>query len=389
MGPRCRIEKTVGNILHDVRLHGDDAVLKYARRFDKFNSKTARSLRVTDNETNAAYGSIRPSFISTLKAIFENVNSFYKRQVPKSWRMKGPDGEWMGKIYNPIERVGVYIPAGTAPLVSTVYMTVLPAKIAGVPDITLATPPRPDGSVDPHTLVVANLLKVNRIFKVGGAQAIGAMAYGTKTIPRVDKIVGPGNAYVTEAKRQVYGYVDLDMLAGPSEVVILANHNASAAHVIGDLKAQAEHKGGMAILVTPSKLLAKAVQAKVSGGYVVMVKNLDQGVEVVNQLAPEHLEIIVKDPRKVLSKIRNAGTILVGPYSPAAVTDYYVGPSHVLPTGGTARWSSGLDVEAFIKSSHVVCYTKKALDQAREAVGKIAGIEGLSEHIESIEARFK
>ena len=245
---------------------------------------------------------------------------------------------FLGEQFSPIESVGVYVPGGQAPLVSTVYMTVLPAKIAGVKRISLATPPDKTGTINPHILAAADLLKVDEIYKIGGAQAISALALGTKTVARVDKIVGPGNVYVTEAKRQLYGYVDIDMLAGPTELVVIANRHSHNSYVKADLLAQGEHRGGLAVLITTSKAQAKYFRQEINSGYAVLVKNLEQAIEVANRIAPEHLEILIKNPRKIVKKIKNAGAIFLGQYSPVAIGDYIAGPSHVLPTSGTARF---------------------------------------------------
>lgn len=383
-----RVEERVRKIIDDVRLYGDEAVLKYTRKFDKVKL-TAKQLEVTESQISGAYQNIKPEFVSTLKIVIENVNKFYKKLDKKSWRIRGEDGLMLGKRYGPIERVGIYIPTGTTPLVSTVYMTVLPAKIAGVKKIIMTTPPNKFGSIDPHILVVADLLKVDKIYKVGGAQAIAALAFGTKMIPAVDKIVGPGNEYVTEAKRQVFGYVDIDMLAGPTEVVIIANQFANPNYIIADLAAQGEHAGGLAILITPSKALAKNLKNNSCPGYIVLVKNLTEAVDVANRIAPEHLEIMVKRPQKFLKMIRHSGAIFIGPYSPTAVGDYIAGPSHVLPTGGTARFFSGLGPEDFIKSSHIVQYSKKALEKIKDQIEFISGLEGLKKHLESVKIRFE
>ncbi len=382
-----RVEQAVQKILQAVRSEGDDAVLKLTRKFDHVKL-TAKQLKVSEAETSAAYQNISPEFVASLKMVIENIERFYKRSVKKPWRIRSEEGVVLGEHPVPLDRVGVYVPAGTAPLVSTVYMTVVPAKIAGVKDIILATPPKANGSVDPHILVVANLLKVSAIYKVGGAQAIAAMAYGTKTIPKVDKIVGPGNAYVTEAKRQVYGFVDIDMTAGPTEIAVIANHHSNPEYVAKDLEAEHEHFQGLAVLITTSKTLAKTVKQKVSGGYAVLVKNLEEAVEAANALAPEHLEIQVKRPEALVRKIKNAGAIFIGPYSPASVGDYAAGPSHVLPTGGTARFFSGLGAEQFMKVSHVIGYSKKALENARGMIERLATIEGLPKHWESVAARL-
>ncbi|MBU1906301.1 MAG: histidinol dehydrogenase, partial [Candidatus Omnitrophica bacterium] len=320
-----------------------------------------------------------------------NVNRFYRKSLRKSWKIKDADGFMVGENYLPLEKVGVYIPAGTAPLVSTVYMTVLPAKIAGVKKIVLISPPDKNGFINPHILVVADLLKVDEVYRVGGAQGIAALAYGTKTIPRVDKIVGPGNLYVSEAKRQLYGQVGIDMIAGPTELVIIANRHSDPKFIVADLRAQEEHAKGLVILITNSKTLAKEVKSQLDGnnGFIVLTKNLTQAVEIANKIAPEHLEIMVNNPSRLLKGIKNAGAIFLGPYSFAAVGDYVAGPSHVLPTQGTARFFSGLSVFDFVKSSHIVSYTKKALVKIKEPLEKIASIEGLNKHLDSVEARFR
>ena len=383
-----RVSESVKKILDNVRLDGDEAIIRYTRKFDKVKMKV-KDIRVTESETSGAYQDIKPEIVTTLKVIIENINKFYKKQIKKSWRTRDKEGVILGEKITPIDSVGAYVPSGTVPLVSSVYMTVLPARIAGVKRIALASPPNKFGSINPYILVVANLLKVDEIYKVGGAQAIGALAFGTKTIPKVDKIVGPGNMYVTEAKRQIFGYCDIDMLAGPSEVVILANKDADIQYIKADLLAQAEHHRGIAVLVTPSKRLVKAVKREVEKGYVILTKNMNEAVEVTNLLAPEHLQIMVKNPRNVLKKIKNAGAIFIGPYTPVSVGDYIAGPSHVLPTGGTARFFSGLRIEDFVKSSHIISYTKKALEEVKDSIEKLTTIEGLPKHMDSVNARFK
>ncbi|MFA5100022.1 MAG: histidinol dehydrogenase [Candidatus Omnitrophota bacterium] len=385
-----RVQDKVRQIVGDVRLTGDDAVLKYTRKFDHVKL-TLKQLRVSEREISGAYQNITPNFVSSLKVIIENVNRFYRRTIRKPWKMRDADGLVLGEIFSPIDRVGVYIPAGTAPLVSTVYMSVLPAKIAGVKSIAMISPPDRNGLINPHILVVADLLKVNEIYRVGGAQGVASLAFGTKTIPKVDKIVGPGNIYVSEAKRQVYGYVDIDMIAGPTELVIIANRFSNPKFILADLKAQAEHSHGLAILITNSKELAKNVKAQLPSveGYIILTKNLEQAAEISNRIAPEHLEILVQNPQRIVKLIRNAGAIFLGPYSPTAVGDYVAGPSHVLPTNGTARFFSGLSVNDFIKTNHVISYSKKALENIRGPLEKVAGIEGLNEHLQSVKVRFE
>lgn len=385
-----RIQQRVAKIIEDVRTLGDEALIRYTRKFDGVKL-SPRQLMVSQIEISGAYQNIGQDFVSSLKVIIENINRFYRKAIKKSWRIKDSDGVILGENYIPLERVGVYIPAGTAPLVSTVYMSVLPAKIAGVKKITLISPADENGHINPHILVIADLLKVDEIYRVGGAQGIAALAYGTKTIERVDKIVGPGNVYVSEAKRQVFGQVDIDMIAGPTELVIIANRSSDPNFIIADLMAQAEHAKGLAILITNSKSLAQEVKSRTEAcnGHIILTKNLEQAVEVANKIAPEHLEIMLKNPRKIVRGIKNAGAIFLGPFSPTALGDYLAGPSHILPTAGTARFFSGLSVCDFLKSSHIIGYSRKALEKVREPLGKIAGIEGLSKHLNSVEERFK
>lgn len=386
-----RIKDKVSSIIEDVRVHGDDAVLKYTKRFDGVKL-SYKQLRVTEADRSAAYQDISPDFIATLRKIIANITKFYSKQHKRSWKKINQDGVFLGEKIDPLERVGVYVPAGTAPLISCVYMSVLPARIAGVPDIVLMTPPDKNGHINPHILVMADLLKVNEIYKIGGAQAIAALALGTKTIKKVDKIVGPGNYYVTEAKRQLFGYVDIDMLAGPTELVVIANRHSNAGYVLSDLAAQAEHFGGLAVLITPSKSLAKVVKQAFPGdenGFIILVKNLDEAIEVSNRIAPEHLEILTNNPRKFIKKVKNTGALFLGPYSPVAVGDYFAGPSHVLPTGASARFFSGLSAHDFLRSTHIISYSKKALEEAKPHIEKICQIEGLTKHFESVKKRFE
>ncbi len=384
-----RVEDKVRQIIENVRVFGDEALIKYTRKFDGVKL-SLRQLKVSEIEISGAYQNISPNFVSSLKVIIENINRFYRKTIKKSWRMKDSDGVILGENYIPLDKIGIYIPAGTAPLVSTVYMTVLPAKMAGVKKIILISPPDKHGYINPHILVVADLLKVDEIYRVGGAQGIAALAYGTKTIPRVDKIIGPGNIYVSEAKRQVFGLVDIDMIAGPTELVIIANRYSEPKFIIADLKAQTEHAGGLAVLITNSKSLAKEVksQCQDTPGFIILTKNLEQAVDITNKIAPEHLEILVRNPRRLIKGIKNAGAIFLGPYSPTAVGDYVAGPSHVLPTGGTARFFSGLSVFDFMKSTHIIGYSRKALEKIKEPLDKIAGIEGLDKHLDSVKVRF-
>lgn len=383
-----QIFRKVSRILNEVRTRGDVAIRRFTREFDGIDLPLKR-IAVSEGDINRAFEKIEFKFVPLLKQISANVKEYYEKELKQSFEIKGKDGIYLSKQYQPIERIGVYIPGGTAPLVSTVYMTVIPAKVAGVKEIVIATPPnRETGEIDPHILAVANLLGVNEIYRVGGAQAIGAMAFGTRTIGRVDKIVGPGNQFVTEAKRQVYGFVDIDMVAGPSEVAIIADASADPDFVTCDLLAQAEHLGGIPYLVTPSKKLIEAIRKRVEAGFIIQVKSLAEACDVANAIAPEHLEIMTEEPEKLLKHIKHAGAVFLGPYSPAVVGDYIAGPSHVLPTGGTARYFSPLSASTFVKSSHVISYTKGALERGKEHVRQLTDMEGLVLHRISYESRF-
>jgi histidinol dehydrogenase len=381
------IEEKVRRIIEDVKLNGDDAVLKYTKRFDNV-SLTTKDIKVSEAEISAAFQNINSDFISNLKIILNNVSVFYKKQTQKPARVRHEDGILLKENIVPIDSVGVYIPAGTAPLVSTVYMTVVPARMAGVKRIVLVAPPDKSGHINPYILAVANLLKVDEIYQMGGAQAIAALAFGTKSIPKVDKIVGPGNMYVTEAKRQLFGYVDIDMLAGPTELVIIANRHSNPDYVVADLEAQLEHLGGLVILITTSKPLITQVKKRVLNGYIVYAKNINEAIAIANRIAPEHLQILTNNPASVAKEIRHAGAVFLGPYSPTALGDYAAGPSHVLPTLGTARFFSGICVSDFVKKSHIISYSKKALERLRVPVEAMATIEGLKKHSDSIHVRF-
>lgn len=379
--------KKVTRILSEVRQRGDLAVRRYTRQFDGIDLPL-KKIRVDQADINRAFEKIKVEFLPVLKQITDNVTEYYQKELKQSFEVQ-KDGIYLAKRYQALERIGVYIPGGQAPLVSTVYMTVIPAKVAGVKEIVIATPPNRDtGDIDPHILAVASLLGVKEIYRVGGAQAIGALAFGTRTIQKVDKIVGPGNQYVSEAKRQVYGFVDIDMVAGPSEVAIIADSTANPDYVTCDLLAQAEHVGGIPYLVTPSKKLAEIIRERVDSGFIIQVKSLEEACEVVNEIAAEHLEIMTEHPEKLLDAIRHAGAIFLGPYSPAVVGDYAAGPSHVLPTGGTARYFSPLSASTFIKSTQIIRYSKEALAGSRDLIQKLTDMEGLMLHKISMEARF-
>ncbi|MBI3998986.1 MAG: histidinol dehydrogenase [Candidatus Omnitrophica bacterium] len=380
--------KKVNRILQEVKTRGDQALIRYTRDFDGIELPLKR-LAVSEGDINRAYEKIRFEFVPLLKQIRDNVTAYYESELKESFSIKGKSGIYLGKQYRPLERVGIYIPGGTAPLVSTVYMTVIPAKVAGVKEISITTPPNHEtGDIDPHILVVADLLGVKKIYRSGGAQAIGALAFGTRTIQKVDKIVGPGNQYVTEAKRQVYGFVDIDMVAGPSEVAILADPEANPNYVTCDLLAQAEHFGGTSYLVTNSKKLAELIRKRIENCTIILVKTLKEGCDAVNEIAPEHLEIMTEKPESWLKYITHAGAIFLGAYSPAVIGDYIAGPSHVLPTSGTARYFSPLSSASFVKSTQVIGYNKEALAKVREPIRKLTEMEGLILHRISLESRF-
>lgn len=382
------IAKKVNRILQEVRTRGDAALRRYTREFDRVELPLKR-LRVSEGDINRAFEKVEFQFVPLLKQISENAKSYYEKELRRSLQVRGRDGVLLAKRYHPLRRVGIYIPGGTAPLVSTVYMTVIPAKVAGVKEIAIATPPNRDtGEIDPHILVVANLLGVTEIYRLGGAQAVGALAFGTRTVERVEKIVGPGNPYVTEAKRQVYGFVDIDMVAGPSEIAIIADAEANPDYVTCDLLAQNEHFGGTAYLITNSRKLAELIRKRVDKGTILLVRSLAEACEAANEIAPEHLEILTAKATRLLNSIRNAGAIFLGPYSPAVIGDYMAGPSHVLPTGGTARYFSPLGAATFMKSTQVISYTKEALEKVREPIRKLAEMEGMLLHRISLETRF-
>lgn len=384
-----RVKSRVEKILEDVYKFGDKAVVYYTRKFDGVKLE-AKDLKVTESDISLAFNEIETQFVRNLKEIIQRITKYYKSQLKDlNFKYRTPDESVIEERKIPLDSVGIYVPAGTAPLVSTVYMSCIPAIVAGVKRIVLASPPDKKGRINPYILVVASLLKINEVYKIGGAQAIGALACGTQTVKPVDKIIGPGNQYVTEAKRQVYGLVDVDMLAGPSELVVVAQDSSNFDYVLADLKSQEEHFGGLVVLVTNSEKLSKFVKYKIPGGYIIKVKNMQKAQEVVNKIAPEHLEIMVDSPYKFLKDIRNASAIFMGNYSPTAVGDYIAGPSHVLPTLGTAKFLSGLGLDTFFKSSHIINFSRKELEKTRSLVEMVAKLEGLEHHLESILIRFK
>ena len=398
------IEGLVDLIIQTVRQQGDKALIDYAAKFDKAQ---LNSVLVSEAEIEEAFAACDPDFLETLKQAKDNIEAFHKRQVRNGLVISEEAGKVMGQRIIPLKRVGLYVPGGTAAYPSSVLMNAVPPKIAGVKEIVISTPPGRDGKVNPAILCAAKIAGVTKIVKAGGAQAIAALAYGTESVPAVDKIVGPGNVYVATAKRRVYGLVDIDMIAGPSEILVLADGKSNPAFVAADLLSQAEHdKLASAILVTDSAELAEKVQAEVerqvellprreiarasidSNGKIVVARDLEQGVEIANLIAPEHLEICVDDPFSYLSKIESAGSVFLGRNVPEALGDYWAGPNHTLPTSGTARFSSPLSVDDFVKKSQFLYYSKEALEQAKDRVVSFAQKEGLNGHANSIAIRF-
>ena len=394
----------VRDIIDNVKANGDKALYEYCEKFDKAKLS---SLEVTNEEIDEAFAAVEPQFIGILKQAAENIRAFHKQQVRQSFILNG-DGYVTGQKITPIEKVGLYVPGGTAAYPSTVLMDSIPAKIAGCEEICITTPPSADGKVNPAILAAAKIAGVDRIFKIGGAQAVAALAYGTETVPKVDKIVGPGNAFVAEAKRQVFGLVSIDMIAGPSEILVIADGKSNPKFVAADLLSQAEHdKMASAVLVTDSAELAEKVSAELerqipllpraeiarisidNNGKIIVADNLFDVIEVANEIAPEHLELSVDNPFDYLDKIKNAGSIFMGRYCPEALGDYFAGPNHTLPTSGTARFSSPLSVDDFVKKSQYTYYTEDALRKSAESVAFFAEKEGLSAHARSVTVRFE
>ena len=401
--PEVDVAAIVADIIANVRSNGDSAVLSYCEKFDKAKLD---SLEVTAEEIDEAYDSVEDEFKDIMKKAAQNIYAFHSKQVRESFVMDGGDGVVMGQKVMPIERVGLYVPGGTAAYPSSVLMNCIPAKIAGCSEIVMVTPPSADGKISPAILAAAKIAGVDRIFKIGGAQAVAALAYGTESVPKVDKIVGPGNAFVAEAKKQVFGVVAIDMIAGPSEIMIVADGTCDAEVVATDLLSQAEHdKLASAVLVTDSEALAADVAEALeriiptlsrreiarasidNNGKIIIAENLDLAIEVANRIAPEHLEICVDNPFDYLSKIKNAGSIFMGKNCPEALGDYFAGPNHTLPTSGTARFSSPLSVDDFVKKSQFTYYTAEALGKVCRDVEYFAKKEGLTAHAASAVVR--
>ncbi len=400
------VEGIVTDIIANVRANGDKALYEYSKKFDKVD---LQSLEVSSEEIDEAFDLADKEFIEVIKEAAENIREFHKRQVKNSFIISEKDGVVTGQKVTPIERVGLYVPGGTAAYPSTVLMDSIPAKIAGCSQIVMVTPPSKDGKVNPNILTAAKIAGVDRIFKVGGAQAVAALAYGTESVPEVDKIVGPGNAFVAEAKKQVFGKVAIDMIAGPSEILVVADSTCNPKYVAADLLSQAEHdKMASAVLVTDSvdfankvsseleaqiPLLPRAEIARASidnnGKIIIAENNLMLAIDIANEIAPEHLEICVDNPFDYLDKIKHAGSIFMGKYCPESLGDYFAGPNHTLPTSGTAKFSSPLSVDDFVKKSQFTYYTKDALGKVYDKVAMFANKEGLHAHAKSATIRFE
>lgn len=399
-------ESVVADIIANVREKGDEAVFDYTSQFDKWNC-TADNIRVTEAEIEKAYAEADAAFVAVMEKSAANIRDFHQKQLRNSWIDTRPDGSLLGQRILPIAVSGVYVPGGKAAYPSSVLMNVIPAKVAGVERIVMTTPAGADGMVNPGTLVAARIAGVDEIYKVGGAQAIAAMAFGTESIPKVDKITGPGNIFVALAKKACFGYVSIDSIAGPSEILVIADETANPRYVAADLLSQAEHDElASAILITTDEGVAKEVEQQIDGflqelsradiirksldnyGYILLADTMDSAVEAANAIASEHLEILTKDPYQVMTKIKNAGAIFLGEYSSEPLGDYYAGPNHILPTNGTARFFSPLNVDDFTKKTSLISYSREALEQAHKDIELFAEKEGLTAHANSVRVRF-
>lgn len=402
-----KFEAAVADILARVKAEGDEALFAYTKEFDKVEV-TRETIRVTEEEIQEAYKKVDASLIDVIRKALVNIRSYHEKQRQNSWFTSTEAGTMLGQKVTPLDRVGVYVPGGKAVYPSSVLMNIVPAKVAGVPHIVMTTPPGKDGKVNPSTLVAAKEAGADEIYKVGGAQAIGALAYGTESIKKADKIVGPGNIFVALAKKAVYGHVSIDSIAGPSEILVLADETANPRYVAADLLSQAEHDElASAILITTSKELAENVEKEIQGflkvlsrreiiekslenfGYILIAENMDQAVEAANEIASEHLEIVTKNPFEVMMKIKNAGAIFIGEYSSEPLGDYFAGPNHVLPTNGTAKFFSALSVDDFVKKSSIVYYSQQALKDIHKDIIQFAASEQLTAHANSIAVRFE
>ena len=402
-----KFEAAVADILANVKEKGDEALFSYTKEFDKVEV-TPETIRVTEAEIEEAYKAVDASLLEVIRKALVNIRSYHEKQRQNSWFTSTENGTMLGQKVTPLNRVGVYVPGGKAVYPSSVLMNIVPAKVAGVPHIVMTTPPGKDGKVNPSTLVAAKEAGADEIYKVGGAQAIGALAYGTASIPKVDKIVGPGNIFVALAKKAVYGHVNIDSIAGPSEILVLADETANAHYVAADLLSQAEHdEMASAILITTSTELAQNVEKEIEGylkvlsrkeviekslenfGYILIAEDMDEAIEAANEIASEHMEIVTKNAFEVMMKVRNAGAIFIGEYSSEPLGDYFAGPNHVLPTNGTAKFFSALSVDDFIKKSSIVYYSRSALQEIHKDIIQFASSEQLTAHANSIAVRFE
>ena len=402
-----KFEAAVGEILSNVRANKDAALFKYTKDFDKADIN-ASNIVVTKEEIEEAYTKVDPKLVNVIRKALKNIKEYHEKQKQYSWFDSKPDGTILGQKVTALSRVGVYVPGGKAAYPSSVLMNVIPAKVAGVEQIIMCTPPDHEGKVYPTTLVAANEAGVDVIYKAGGAQAIAAMAYGTESVPKVDKICGPGNIYVALAKKAVFGYVSIDSVAGPSEILVIADETANPRYVAADLLSQAEHdEMASAILITTSNELAQKVSDEIdcflkelsrseiisksldNYGYILLVDNIDDAVDAANEIASEHLEIVTKDPFNTMTKIKNAGAIFLGEYSSEPLGDYFAGPNHVLPTNGTAKFFSALSVDDFIKKSSIISYSRNALEEIHNNIETFATAEHLTAHANSIKVRFE
>ena len=400
-------EEVVAGIIADVKARKDQAVFDYTLKFDKF-ALTADNIQVTKEEIAEAYTQLDEKLIAVIRKSAENIADYHKKQLRNSWFDAKPDGTILGIKITPIEKAGVYVPGGKAAYPSSGLMNVIPAKVAGVEQIIRTPPCNAEGKVNPGTLVAADIAGVDKIYKVGGAQAIAAMAFGTESIPKVDKITGPGNIFVALAKKSVYGYVSIDSIAGPSEILVLADDKANPRYIAADLLSQAEHDElASAILITTSEELAKKVSEEVDKfvaslprqeimqksldnyGYILVAESMDDAIDAANEIASEHLEILTQNPFDIMPKIKNAGAIFLGEYSSEPLGDYFAGPNHILPTNGTARFFSPLNVDDFIKKSSIISYSRQALEAVHEDIELFATSEGLTAHANSIKVRFE
>lgn len=400
-------EAAVAEILDKIRSEGDSALFAYTREFDK-TEITKETIRVTEEEIREAYDAVDPALVDVIRKALVNIRDYHERQKQNSWFTSSEEGTMLGQKVTPLQRVGVYVPGGKAVYPSSVLMNIVPAKVAGVDRIVMTTPPGKDGKVNPSTLVAAREAGADEIYKAGGAQAVGALAYGTESIPKVDKIVGPGNIFVALAKKAVYGHVSIDSIAGPSEILILADDSANPRFVAADLLSQAEHDElASAILITTSRKLAEKVSYEVEEfvkvlsrreiiqksldnfGYILIAENMDEAIDAANAIASEHMEIVTKNPFEVMLKVRNAGAIFIGEYSSEPLGDYFAGPNHVLPTNGTAKFFSPLSVDDFVKKSSIVYYSREALKKIHKDIEQFASSEQLTAHANSIAVRFE